>query len=49
MAAMAGGVAVAADEDPYLWLEQVEGAKALAQVKTWNAATESSPSAPRGA
>ncbi len=38
-AAMAGTVAVAADEDPYQWLEEVQGAKALAQVKTWNAAT----------
>jgi prolyl oligopeptidase len=26
--------------DPYLWLENVEGAKALAQVKRWNAETE---------
>jgi prolyl oligopeptidase len=27
-------------EDPYLWLEEVEGPRALAQVKEWNAATE---------
>lgn len=27
-------------DDPYLWLEEVEGARALAQVKTWNQATE---------
>ena len=27
--------------DPYLWLEEVEGERALAQVRTWNAATES--------
>jgi len=26
--------------DPYLWLENVEGAKPLAQVKKWNAETE---------
>jgi len=26
--------------DPYLWLENVEGAKPLAQVKQWNAETE---------
>jgi prolyl oligopeptidase len=27
-------------EDPYLWLEEVEGQRALDQVKKWNAATE---------
>jgi prolyl oligopeptidase len=32
--------AVAQTTDPYLWLENITGAKALAQVKTWNAATE---------
>ncbi|HEX8240878.1 MAG TPA: prolyl oligopeptidase family serine peptidase [Allosphingosinicella sp.] len=32
--------APAASEDPYLWLEEVEGKRALAQVKEWNAATE---------
>ena len=32
--------APAAQEDPYLWLEEVEGERALAQVKQWNAATE---------
>ena len=32
--------AVAQADDPYLWLEEIEGAKALAQVKQWNAATE---------
>lgn len=26
--------------DPYLWLEDVEGTRAIAQVKTWNAETE---------
>lgn len=34
-----GPVAVAADEDPYLWLEDVEGPRALDQVRQWNAAT----------
>lgn len=28
-----------ASEDPHLWLEEIEGAKALAQVRAWNAAT----------
>ena len=32
--------AVAQSDDPYLWLEEIEGAKALDQVKAWNAATE---------
>jgi prolyl oligopeptidase len=27
--------------DPYLWLEEIEGRRALDQVKEWNAATES--------
>ncbi|SEM40138.1 prolyl oligopeptidase [Stigmatella aurantiaca] len=35
----AGPVAVAAGEDPYLWLEDVEGPRALDQVRQWNAAT----------
>ena len=30
----------ATTEDPYLWLEEIEGARAIAQVKQWNAATE---------
>jgi prolyl oligopeptidase len=29
-----------ASDDPYLWLEDVDGARALAQVKEWNKATE---------
>ncbi|HEU0135538.1 MAG TPA: prolyl oligopeptidase family serine peptidase [Allosphingosinicella sp.] len=33
--------APASSEDPYLWLEEVEGKRALDQVKAWNAATES--------
>ena len=32
--------APAAQDDPYLWLEEIEGERALAQVKQWNAATE---------
>jgi prolyl oligopeptidase len=27
-------------DDPYLWLEEIEGQKAIAQVEAWNAATE---------
>ena len=27
-------------DDPYLWLEEIDGARATAQVKQWNAATE---------
>jgi len=27
-------------EDPYIWLEEIEGERALAQVKAWNKATE---------
>ena len=30
----------AASDDPYLWLEEIEGQRATAQVKQWNAATE---------
>jgi prolyl oligopeptidase len=32
--------APAASDDPYLWLEEVQGDRALAQVKAWNKATE---------
>jgi prolyl oligopeptidase len=39
-AAVAIAQTPAAPEDPYLWLEEVEGERALAQVKQWNAATE---------
>lgn len=41
-AALAAGAAIAqtAVEDPYLWLEEIEGPRALAQVREWNAATE---------
>ena len=43
MAALTASIATAAiaqADDPYLWLEEIEGAKALEQVKAWNAATE---------
>jgi len=30
----------AGDSDPYLWLEEINGARAVAQVKQWNATTE---------
>jgi len=32
--------AAPASDDPYLWLEEIEGERALAQVKQWNKATE---------
>jgi prolyl oligopeptidase len=40
MSAAIATSAVAQNDDPYLWLEEIEGAKALEQVKAWNAATE---------
>ena len=40
MSAAVASAAVGQGDDPYLWLEEIEGAKALDQVKTWNAATE---------
>ncbi|MFS0738787.1 prolyl oligopeptidase family serine peptidase [Sphingomonas sp. 1P06PA] len=44
LATLAAGLllAAAAPEaaDPYLWLEDVEGAKAIAQVKQWNASAD---------
>ena len=33
--------APAAVEDPYIWLEEIQGERALTQVKEWNAETES--------
>ncbi|HYD35988.1 MAG TPA: S9 family peptidase, partial [Allosphingosinicella sp.] len=36
----AGAAAQSEAEDPYLWLEEIEGKRALDQVKEWNAATE---------
>jgi prolyl oligopeptidase len=38
--ALIATAAFAQATDPYLWLENVEGAKPLAQVKQWNAETE---------
>lgn len=38
--ALIATAAFAQAADPYLWLENVEGAKPLAQVKQWNAETE---------
>ncbi len=32
--------AVAQADDPYLWLEEIEGSQAIGQVKQWNAETE---------
>ena len=32
--------APATGDDPYLWLEDIEGAKAIAQVEQWNGETE---------
>jgi prolyl oligopeptidase len=35
-----GAAPAASGDDPYLWLEEIEGPRALAEVKKWNAATE---------
>ncbi len=40
--------AYAQDEDPYLWLEEIQGARALEQVDAWNAETEADLSATPG-
>jgi prolyl oligopeptidase len=37
---VAATAALAQAADPYVWLEEIEGAKPLATVKQWNAATE---------
>ena len=39
-AALIATAAVAETSDPYLWLENITGEKALRQVKAWNAETE---------
>ncbi|HEU0134900.1 MAG TPA: prolyl oligopeptidase family serine peptidase [Allosphingosinicella sp.] len=39
-ALLLAAAAPAATEDPYLWLEEIEGRRALDQVKEWNAQTE---------
>jgi prolyl oligopeptidase len=36
----AATAALAQADDPYLWLEDIEGARPLAQVRAWNAETE---------
>jgi len=49
LALLAAPVAAhAQDDDPYLWLEEIEGERALAQVDAWNAATEADLSAAPG-
>ena len=40
--------AVAQADDPYLWLEEIEGERAIAQVKQWNAETEATLTAMPG-
>ncbi len=39
-AALIATAAFAQTNDPYLWLEEIEGARPLEQVRTWNAETE---------
>jgi len=38
--AMVSEVLAAASDDPFLWMEEVEGEAALAQVRDWNAVTD---------
>ena len=40
--------AFAQADDPYLWLEEIEGERAIAQVKQWNAETEATLTAMPG-
>jgi prolyl oligopeptidase len=40
VALLIAAAAAPAADDPYLWLEEIEGKRALTQVKEWNAATE---------
>ena len=40
--------AAAQVDDPYLWLEEIEGQRAIAEVKQWNAATEATLTATPG-
>ena len=40
LASTVAAAAIAQTADPYLWLEEIEGAKPLEQVKAWNAETE---------
>ena len=39
-ALLLAAAAAPASDDPYLWLEEIEGERALSQVKQWNKATE---------
>ncbi len=48
LAAALASSATAQVEDPYLWLEEIEGERALDQVRQWNAATEKSLAAEPG-
>ena len=47
-AAFVATTALAQATDPYLWLEEIEGAKPLQQVKAWNAETEAALTAMPG-
>jgi prolyl oligopeptidase len=47
-AAAIATTAVAQADDPYLWLEEIEGERAIAQVKQWNAQTEATLTAMPG-
>src|SRR5688572_9126671 len=40
--------AAVSEEDPYLWLEEIQGERALAQVEQWNRRTESDLSRSEG-
>src|SRR6478736_4614947 len=40
LALIATAAFAAQSSDPYLWLENIDGARPLAQVKQWNAETE---------
>ncbi|WP_240913753.1 prolyl oligopeptidase family serine peptidase [Sphingomonas sp. HDW15A] len=40
LASTVAATAIAQSADPFLWLEEIEGAKPLEQVKAWNAETE---------
>lgn len=44
----ASAAALAQDDDPYLWLEEIQGQRALAQVEAWNRRTETDLSATPG-
>ena len=48
LACLLVAAAPASADDPYLWLEEIEGPKALAQVKEWNGQTEAALTAMPG-